>query len=178
MILTIGEIDTLGVFDRQYKIITNARYWINKTIEIENIEDETNKFYTLFECVKKCEVSIEPIEYQKRLLMKILDFYHCIYEKCNDYKDNTKQINKLYDFNTDGGRIFSAFYKTYGIDIESMLDSIHWWKFMSMFNDLSDNTILKGVHMHYRSYDKSTKEYMEMKPENKSRVDKMINRVL
>ena len=60
---------------------------------------------------------------------------------------------KLYSFEKDDTLIFSAFYRTYKIDIEAELDTLHWWKFMAMFNDLDEKSKLVGVYMYYRGLD-------------------------
>ncbi len=178
MLLTNGEVNTIEVFDRQFEIITNARHWIQKTIALEQIENSNASVDIMFDCLanKKDRLEVyrlEPI-YIKRLFNKILDFYHCSYEKCNDYKPNSPSENKLYDFAIDSGRIFSAFYKTYHIDIEQLLDEIHWWKFIAMFNDLSSDTIFKGTYMHFRGYDRNTSEYRKATHEHKKAIDDFI----
>ncbi len=179
MILTKGEVNSISVFDKKYEIITNARYWINKTIELENSRDEKEQLSIMFDCIIDRPYFLQSDKlYKKRLLRKIIQFYYCDYESPNDYKENKKQMNKLYNFCIDGGRIFSAFYKTYHIDIESMLDTLHWWKFMAMFNDLSESSIFKSVYMYYRSYDKANAEYQKMSSEQKSKIDRQIKRVL
>ncbi len=182
MLLTNGEVNTIEVFDRQFCIITNARHWINKTIALEQTKNANARVDIIFDCLanKKDRLEVYRLEplYIKRLFNKILDFYHCEYEKCNDYKPNSSNQNKLYDFVIDSGRIFSAFYKTYSIDIEAMLDTIHWWKFMAMFNELSSDTIFKGTYMHFRSYDKNSSEYRKATYEHKKVIDDFIARCI
>ncbi len=180
MLLTNGQVDTIEVFDRQFRIITNARHWINKSILLDKVQNANAKVSIIFDCLSdqkdRLEVyHLEPL-YIKRLFNKILDFYHCSYEKCNDYKPRNNNSNKLYDFSIDSGRIFSAFYKTYHIDIEAMLDDIHWWKFMAMFNDLSNETIFKGTYMHFRGYDRNSNEYRKFSAEHKKDIEDFISR--
>ncbi len=180
MLLTNGEVNTIEVFDKQFPIITNARHWINKTVMLEQTKNSNARVDIILNCLanKKDRLEVYTLEpvYIKRLFNKILDFYHCEYETCNDYKPAVKNTNKLYDFVIDSGRIFSAFYKTYGIDIEEKLDTIHWWKFMAMFNDLSSETIFKGTYMHFRGYDRNSSEYRKAKVEHKKIIDDFIAR--
>ncbi len=182
MLLTNGEVDIIEVFDKQFPIITNARHWINKSLLLERTEDTSSKASIIFDCLKdktdRLEVyTLEPV-YIKRLFNKILDFYHCKYETCNDYNPSSKDTNKLYDFVIDSGRIFSAFYKTYGVDIEAMLDTIHWWKFMAMFNDLSSESIFKNTYIHFRSYNRNSTEYKKATHEHKVMIDDFISRCI
>ncbi len=172
MLLTVGEIEVLNVYNTEYEIITNARFWINQSIKLNNAKDNQSQAFLLLDCVKDKNAIIP--EHVARLLTKINSFYACEYETINSYKPTKKQNNKLYDFDIDGGRIFSAFYKTYGVDIESMLDTLHWWKFIAMFNDLSSESNFKGYYMHYRGYDKSLHEYSKAKAEHKTKINEQI----
>lgn len=52
------------------------------------------------------------------------------------------------DFQEDAGHIFSAFWEQYGIDLNTA--ELHWWKFLALFGDLSENTRY-GKIMGYRS---------------------------
>lgn len=180
MLLTKGSVDRIEVFDKQFAIITNARHWINTTIALEQVKEPNAKAHIIFSCLANQNDRLEVCHlesiYIKRLFNKILDFYHCAYEKCNDYKPRVNNQNRLYDFVIDSGRIFSAFYKTYQIDIEEILDEIHWWKFMAMFNDLSSDSNFKGTYMHFRSYDKNSSEYRNASDEYKAVIDDFIAR--
>ena len=42
---------------------------------------------------------------------------------------------RLYSFTRDGGLIYSAFRSQYGIDLQR--EELHWWAFLSLFQDLS-----------------------------------------
>lgn len=46
---------------------------------------------------------------------------------------------RVYSFSKDAGLIFSAFMQTHGIDLETTL--MHWWKFLSLFMDLGQDTV-------------------------------------
>lgn len=179
MLLLKGCVDTLYAYDKPYKIITNAKHWLDIGEQLNSNDNYNNKVMLLFNCLIDRDITREPKEYQARLLERIKWFYSCEYEMCNNFVSNTKANNNIvYSFDIDGGRIFSAFYKTYKVDIESMLDTLHWWKFMAMFNDLSSESNFKVFFMYYRNYDKNSKEYQEAKPETKQIIDDNINKVL
>lgn len=178
MFLLKGEIDTLYAYDRAYKIITNARHWIALSENLETANG-TDRALLLLNSTQDVDIMKEPREYQSRLLERIVWFYTCEYDKCNNYKVKRKRNdNILYRFDIDSGRIFSAFYKTYGIDIEKELDTMHWWKFMALFNDLESESNFKGIYMYYRGYDRFSKEYTDAIPEMKTQIDKQIRSVL
>ncbi len=178
MLLLLGEIEALEVNGRAYSIITNARFWINtiKTLKLAITEEE--KAFILLQAVEIDLINTTP-QIINRLLERITWFYTCEYEKCNNHKSKIKGNNNiLYDFYTDGGRVYSAFYLTYGIDIESILDNMHWWKFMALFNDLSKESNLKGYYMHYRSYNKNSKEYKDASNDIRRMIDEQIQNVV
>lgn len=186
MLLLKGCVDTLYAYDRSYKIVTNARYWLGIGEQFNSNDNESDKVMLLFDCLVDTDITREPEDYQIRLLERIKWFYSSEYEVCNNFATGTQtrkganrtNSNIAYSFEIDGGRIFSAFYKTYHIDIEKELDTLHWWKFMAMFNDLSIDSNFKGFFTHYRNYDKNSSEYRESKPETKRIIDEQINRVL
>jgi len=47
---------------------------------------------------------------------------------------------KAFDFIQDSHYIFSAFYQTYGLDLNRERGRLHWWKFLALFNGLPDDT--------------------------------------
>lgn len=44
----------------------------------------------------------------------------------------------VFDFNADGGAIFSSFLRVYRIDLT--VSPLHWWKFMALLRDLPPDT--------------------------------------
>lgn len=101
---------------------------------------------------------------------KIIWFYRCGEEIKNSVKNSSKSNNdlKLYNFEQDSNYIFSSFYTQYNLDLQD-IEYLHWWKFMSLFNSLKDDTKL-GEIMKYRAIDLSNitdkeqrKFYKEMK---------------
>lgn len=56
---------------------------------------------------------------------------------------NTKNGVRSFDFNIDSDLVYSAFLQVYNIDLENI--EMHWWKFLSLFNGLPDNTKLSWV---------------------------------
>ncbi len=66
MILTKGEVSSISVFDKKYEIITNARYWINKTIELENSTDEQQQLSLMFDCIVDRQYFLQSDKLYKR----------------------------------------------------------------------------------------------------------------
>lgn len=60
-----------------------------------------------------------------------------------DDKKDDENTEKVFDFIVDSGRIFSAFYQVYGIDLT--VEKIHWFVFLQLLQDLTDDTKFKQV---------------------------------
>lgn len=89
-------------------------------------------------------------------------------------KYKAKKQDKPYSFSQDAGMIYAAFYATYGVDFtEIEIDDdgneyplyMHWWQFMTLFENLPENTLIKRV-MYWRTADldglqKHEKEYIK-----------------
>ena len=86
-----------------------------------------------------------------------------------------KKCNEIYDFEKDEHLIFSAFYRTYKIDIEQELDYLHWWKFKAMFNDLDSESKFVGTYMYYRGLDIS--ESIIFKNANEREKQRMLEMI-
>ncbi len=77
----------------------------------------------------------------------LINFYRCNRESLQDDggKGNYKQP---YSFQYDDQYIYSAFWQQYGIDLERA--NMHWWKFRSLFNGLTSDTLFVKI-MGWRS---------------------------
>ena len=52
---------------------------------------------------------------------------------------------RLFDFEQDSIYIYSSFMTDYGIDLFEEQNKLHWWKFISLFQGLSDKTKMREV---------------------------------
>jgi len=89
----------------------------------------------------------------------LLDYIVKYYIPCGqEFEDDGSE--KTFDIDVDSGRIYSAFRQAYGIDLHK--ESLHWWDFTELMNDLPNDTKLAEV-VGYRSMDvpdaKSDKKY-------------------
>ena len=58
---------------------------------------------------------------------------------------------KAFSFEQDANLIYAAFYATYNISLTTV-DFLHWWEFMSLFEGLSETTLIQRV-MYWRTAD-------------------------
>lgn len=80
------------------------------------------------------------------------------------YTSDDMDGGRVYSFTRDAEAIYSAFLQTYGVDLKDPSTSMHWWKFVAMFNDLSDDTLFErmvSMRSRYRR-GKLTKEEKEL----------------
>ena len=97
---------------------------------------------------------------EEQKIKKILDLFYI--EKPKDVEKAIKGLNWFYqcgktekesrgngsnviayDFEQDDYFIFSAFYQTYGIDLEKV--ELHWWKFSSLLLALPKDTLFMEI---------------------------------
>lgn len=149
--------NAIQIYDKIFDIETNARVWLNISIQLSKVNNAYQVIDILFSAIKNKKDINE--EYNNKLLEKLYWFLNCG-KTNNEIKAESEKATrgsgsneKLYSFEKDDTLIFSAFYRTYKIDIEAELDTLHWWKFMAMFNDLDEKSKLVGVYMYYRGLD-------------------------
>lgn len=129
-----------------YKIKTDFRQAIKFELLMQdrNINDDEkiclalNLFY---------DEIIEP----KTQLEDIIWFY-LKGKEVKESKNTENNNQQIYSYEYDADYIFSAFFETYGIDINE--SKIHWWKFKAMFDGLNNKTKFSEI-MGYRAVDLS-----------------------
>ncbi len=86
----------------------------------------------------------------------------------NKEKTNTSSgtYQRAYDFEVDNERIYTAFIKEYGIDLQKT--PLHWWTFKSLLFAIPDTNPM-GKIMYYRTVDISTLKGEELKHAQKIR---------
>lgn len=91
-------------------------------------------------------------------------WYYSGGEISQENKEGTTSSNKTYqrayDFEIDSERIYTAFIKEYGIDLQKT--PLHWWTFKSLFFAIPDTNPM-GKIMYYRTVDISTLKGEELK---------------
>jgi len=151
----------------EYEIISNFRTSIlfallmgdNEVEESQKIEQSLELYYPILS-TNSSNTTIKAkqnnlLKNYEEAIDKIMWFYKCGEEIKSSKKSSSKSNNiKLYDFEQDGNFIFSSFYTQYHLDLQDV-EYLHWWKFMSLFNSLQENTKLSEV-MKYRSIDLKT----------------------
>lgn len=63
----------------------------------------------------------------------------------NRGKKNDGNEQKVMDYVQDSAYIYASFTSEYGIDLFKEQDKLHWWKFYSLFEGLSPDSLIKRI---------------------------------
>lgn len=134
---------TIEVDGKEFPIHTNFRNWIvfEQLLQDDEIPSHL-KFMKLLELV-----CVEVPDNLMATYEALLDFYLL----GNKPKTDKGSGDIAYSYNEDCNLIFTAFFKSYGLDLEN-IEYLHWWKFRALFNDLNDDCMLVKI-MEYRTKD-------------------------
>ncbi|WP_299034102.1 Gp15 family bacteriophage protein [uncultured Anaerococcus sp.] len=117
---------------------TDYRVWIEYSSLILN--NEIDNEYKIFKSIDLCyKDGIKILNYidLETAFNNIMRFFLCG-KKEEQKKDNEKENPKaIYSFDEDWDYIYSAFFECYNIDLFEV--DLHWRKFKSLFNSLSDS---------------------------------------
>ena len=155
-ILTDSLPETVLVEGREFTINTDFRAGVlfELTILDRDLSDREK-----FNKVMEVFYGRTPPNNKKEALKAIISFYKCQTESEKILADeeaatagNGTPPKRIYDFKYDDGYIYAAFLQQYGIDLS--IARLHWWRFMSLFKSLTDETLFVKI-MGYRSADTS-----------------------
>lgn len=157
--------DFVIVKNKKYKIETNFREWIRFC---ELVEDESIPVYV--KCSMMMEWYYKVPEDIEAAIYALGDFLSAKYMNENYEDKETSVSNKpAFNFDEDAGCIYAAFIECYGIDLQK-ISYMHWWKFLSLFYGLPEDTEIKQ-RMMYRTIDPNT-----IKDKEERKKVKMIQR--
>ena len=157
MILTEKPPQYLNVCGKEYAIYTDFR-------EVLRYSEEIRSDSTVLEIVKavdrmyKHNDEIITPERFGNALDQLNWFISCGEENRKKKPSNSAlgmNRNKPFDFKHDGSLIYSAFQKSYGIDLYET-EYMHWWIFNSLLNDIDKDCRISKV-MEYRTIDLKSK---------------------
>lgn len=105
----------------------------------------------LFSNQEKLEMSLEILIQNHKLLRKLTveeksELLQQIFE--NFISLNSKSTGediKAFDFQQDANYIFASFLMDYNIDLIEQQGVLHWWKFISLFQGLSERTKIHEI---------------------------------
>ena len=102
----------------------------------------------------------QPVPDPVRAWDRLLWYYSCGQNGEQVQDEGKAAPPRLYDFETDAQRIYTAFLQCYRIDLQK--EPLHWWKFHALLLYLPDTCVM-GKAMYYRGLDVSTLKGAERK---------------
>lgn len=140
---------------------TDYKVWIEYSNLILN--DEIDKELKIFKSINLCyRDGIKILEYIdiETAFDYIMWFFLCGKKNTDNDEDKKKDLKPIYSFEEDWDYIYSAFYECYNIDLFDI--ELHWWKFKSLFNSLSDDCQFSKI-LGFRAMTISSKMSKEQK---------------
>ncbi|MCQ5130294.1 bacteriophage Gp15 family protein [Butyricicoccus faecihominis] len=128
--------DAIEIDGREYEINSDFRDCLTIILAFEDNEltDEEKQAVMLTRLYKTI-----PPNLTEACEMAVL------FLNCGDTRQrDTEPHARLYSFAHDADYIWSAYYQSYGVDLES-INHLHWWKFCYMFTDLSEESFFQRM---------------------------------
>lgn len=124
-------------------IDTNFKTWIVVEQMLENPLNMLGDVLT--DIVNLIFKENKPADYEQAFL-EAMDFLN-MYEEAEETREITDE--PLFDWATDDIKVYSAFMRTYGINLRQV-DYMHIWEFKALMQDLDEECLLNKAK-HYRS---------------------------
>lgn len=142
-ILTSELPKKIKVNENIYDINYDYKSIINILLALEDEELTNNeKIYVMIKNLYIDEIPENDLEEAIEKAIKFID----LGKESDD--SNHKSDTRTYSFEKDASYIFSGINQTHHIDLEEK-KNLHWWKFMSMFMDMSPDCMF-GELIYYR----------------------------
>lgn len=132
-------------------VYQKRKYWVNAAfdtvLQVQSLfkEEELSDIVKLQQALKMLVRDRRVLRLPPKAMQKLLEE---IFETCiNTKKRPEVKTNTLpsFDFEYDGEYIYSSFMLDYGIDLIDMQGRLHWKKFISLFQGLSEQTKIREV---------------------------------
>jgi len=73
------------------------------------------------------------------------DLLNAVFDTLIEKPEGQSDAPKSFDFDQDAPYIYAGFKQAYGIDLYEERGKLHWWKFMSLFAGLPENTRIREI---------------------------------
>ena len=161
-ILTKELPEYIVIDGKEHRIKTDFKIWLEFSEIVGSGELTPEKIVKIFKIV-----FFELPPNMLKALKAVFEFYS--HSEKADKKEKAEK--KVFDFNCDADLIFASFFQQYKLDLTEV--ELHWWKFLNLFQNLSEDTKFMEV-VKYRSIKlsdikdkKQRKFYAKMKAAHK-----------
>lgn len=145
--------ESLLILGQEYAIKSDFKIWLRISELMSDGELTAQKAAMIFNLVFD-----KPPSDISAGLQAVFDFY--THDMQCEKKEKISTAKNCFDFDYDAELIYSAFMQQYNIDLCNA--DMHWWKFKSLLNGLSENTHFVQA-IQYRTMDISQIKDKEMR---------------
>lgn len=143
-ILTSQLPNSITVEDREIKIYSDFRKWIELETVFQSDKSPEDKIGTLLSLFPKGEHSKINRNDFDALVDATMQFFNCGDRIKENKSKGTGTTAKVYSYDVDQYRIFSDFKRYYNIDLTAV-ESMHWWIFKQLLFELPEESSFKQV---------------------------------
>lgn len=135
-------VDEIGKFGSLFRL--NLSF--DTVLEVQNLfKEELSDTDKITQAVKMLVIENKGVKnltigQKNELLTEIFNEFIAIKSK-----RKSQNNQKLFDFEEDGEYIYSSFFMDYGIDLIEQQGILHWKKFITLFQGLSDRTKIREI---------------------------------
>lgn len=101
----------------------------------------------VFTDIQKLDIACGLLLVSRKKLNKSdkVGLINLIFDTIISSKKNAADNIKSFDFLQDGQYIYASFVYDYGIDLFQQQGKLHWWKFIALFNSLSESSKMSQI---------------------------------
>lgn len=150
----------------EIEIVTGTLFWLRTSEWLENA-DEYEASRALSGAIKSIsragvEISIYALEVDdaRRVLDRLVWFMLGGEDAKRPPATVKGPKEKLLSYSADIAAIYAAFMQVYKIDLYAtdangtdLIETLHWWKFLALLNNLPEGNRLTDYYMHFRGLD-------------------------
>lgn len=142
--------EAVEIDGKEYAINYDFKSCIKAIMAFEDKElTDNEKYQVLLQVIYP--VVPENIEQALLIAIKFLDGGKSEQRQEEGQETQERRLSlRLYSFSKDASFIYSAIQQTHGIDITK--ENLHWWKFLALFNSLSEETFFCKLTNLRRAY--------------------------
>ena len=156
----IGLSSTLEAGQISVTVRTDTAFWIWASARFSEGE---NVLHQTIESVFRGGVEVHLLTVTEEELKAIVDLvFGFMRGGADEVPAPTKPVKeRLLDYEKDFDAIYAAFLHSYGIDLleetngKPLVQTMHWWRFLALVNNLPAGSTLVDYYMHYRGMDVS-----------------------
>lgn len=143
-ILTSQLPNSITVEDREIKIYSDFRKWIELETTFQSDVSDEKKLTTLLSLFPKNELAKLKSGCMTDLVDATMQFFNCGDRIKENKSKGAGTTAKVYSYDVDQYRIFSDFKRYYNIDLTTV-ESMHWWIFKQLLFELPEESSFKQV---------------------------------